>query len=130
MPYLFSGTIQSNLDRTGYLSKDKLEQALETVRLPYRLDYPILEGGQNLSQGERQLVCLARVIAADRQIILMDEPTSGLDPLTDARINRILETSLKNRTVITIAHRKESLDKYDTMIEMKAGQAIVLRTSK
>ncbi len=121
-PYLFAGTLRSNLDRGGYLPEDQLLNALEAVRLSYPLDYAIREGGLNLSLGERQLLCLARVIASGRSIILMDEPTSGLDPQTDFRINRILQTALKDKTVITIAHRRESLENYDLIVEMNAGK--------
>ncbi len=120
-PYLFAGTISSNLDRVGALSRNKLKGALEIVGLKYSLDHSVIEGGQNLSIGERQLICLARVIAADRKIILMDEPTSGLDPHTDARITQVFNTAFENKTVLTIAHRPESLVHYDKVIEMHAG---------
>ena len=89
------------------------------------LEHIVREGGQNLSVGERQLVCLARVVAAERKYILMDEPTSGLDPETDARISEILRTALRDRTVLTIAHRRESLGHYDRVIEMQDGRIVV-----
>lgn len=117
-PYLFAGTVRSNLDRLGTIPEATLDQALAAVKLNLRLDHPVAVGGQNLSTGERQLVCLARVIAADRPIILMDEPTSGLDPETDARISEVLHTALANRTVLTIAHRRDSLRTYDRIVEM------------
>jgi ABC-type multidrug transport system fused ATPase/permease subunit len=122
-PYLFAGTIRSNLDRLGTLGDQVLEAAIQAVGLNFKLDHPVSEGGQNLSLGERQLVCLARVIASDRKIVLMDEPTSGLDPETDARIHLILRTALKDKTVLTIAHRRESLGSYDRIVEMRAGQS-------
>jgi ABC-type transport system involved in cytochrome bd biosynthesis fused ATPase/permease subunit len=56
----------------------------------------------------------------------MDEPTSGLDPETDARITTILETALRNKTVLTIAHRTESLNRYDRIVEMRAGKIVPL----
>jgi ATP-binding cassette subfamily C (CFTR/MRP) protein 1 len=123
-PYLFEGTIRTNLDRLGTLSTGSLQSAIEAVGLKFALDQAVSEGGQNLSVGERQLVCLARVIAADRKIILMDEPTSGLDPETDARISTVLTTTLKSKTVLTIAHRRESLGRYDRVIEMQAGRLV------
>ena len=61
------------------------------------------------------------MIAAGRNIILRDEPTSGLDPETDARISMVLENALKDKTVLTIAHRKESLSRYDRIIEIGDG---------
>ena len=65
----------------------------------------------------------------DRPIILMDEPTSGLEPETDARISVVLATSLKDKTVLTIAHRKESLGRYDRVVEMSAGRILKARES-
>lgn len=117
-PYLFAGTLRSNLDRTGVLVDSQLAAALNAVQLEYSLDHRVLEGGQNFSLGERQLLCLARVIASDRRLILMDEPTSGLDPVTDARITQVLRTALQGKTLLTIAHRRESLGNYDRVIMM------------
>lgn len=123
-PHLFAGTIRSNLDRVGELSTERLEYALSAVGLRMNLDLAIQEGGQNLSLGERQLVCLARVIAADKKIILMDEPTSGLDPETDARVSQILRHRLSDTTLITIAHRLDSLHHYDRVVEMAFGNIV------
>jgi len=121
-PYLFAGTIRSNLDRVGTISTEVLEKSMKSVGLRFPLNQAVSEGGANFSVGERQLICLARVIAAGRNIVLMDEPTSGLDPETDARINEILRTALKDKTVLTIAHRRESLGNYDRIIEMQNGR--------
>jgi ABC-type multidrug transport system fused ATPase/permease subunit len=121
-PYLFAGTIRSNLDRIGTISDEVLEKSMKSVGLRFSLNQAVTEGGSNFSVGERQLICLARVIAAGRSIVLMDEPTSGLDPETDARISEILRTALKDKTVLTIAHRRESLGNYDRIIEMHNGR--------
>lgn len=121
-PYLFEGTLRSNLDRTGELSDADLNQALATVGLSLPLETTINEGGTLLSLGERQLVCLARVIAAKRPIILMDEPTSGLDPITDAKMTRVLREAFREQTVFTIAHRLESLRHYDRIVELSQGR--------
>ena len=121
-PYLFAGTIRSNLDRIGTISTEVLEKSMKSAGLNFPLDSAVTEGGGNFSVGERQLICLARVIAAGRRIVLMDEPTSGLDPETDARISEILRTALKDNTVLTIAHRQESLGNYDRIIEMQNGK--------
>lgn len=123
-PYLFEGTLRSNLDRLGALPDDQLRSALKSVELGLELDHPVVEGGHNLSTGERQLACLARVIAADRPFIIMDEPTSGLDPRTDARITEVLRTALRGKTLLTIAHRLESLAHYDRIVELRAGQVV------
>ncbi len=123
-PYLFEGTLRSNLDRTGELADEDLNQALTTVGLSLPLSTAINEGGTQLSLGERQLVCLARVIAAKRAIILMDEPTSGLDPITDSNMTRVLREAFRDRTVITIAHRLESLRHYDRVVELSNGNIV------
>jgi ABC-type multidrug transport system fused ATPase/permease subunit len=123
-PYLFAGDLRSNLDRTGTLPGEALERGMRAVGLDFPLDHPVLEGGQNLSVGERQLACLARILAADRPYVLMDEATSGLDPETDARIHRVLSTALSGRTVLTIAHRRESLGSYDHVVELSQGKVI------
>ncbi len=123
-PYLFEGTLRSNLDRLGEHTDPQLQAALKTVRLSLELDTPIIEGGQNLSFGERQLICLARVILSKRPFVIMDEPTSGVDSITDAIMQSVLRTALRDRTVITIAHRLETLAKMDRIIELKDGRVL------
>ncbi|MFP6808467.1 MAG: ABC transporter ATP-binding protein/permease [Pseudomonadales bacterium] len=124
-PYLFSGTIRFNL--AGDLkdvSDNSLKAALATVDLNVDLDAKVLEGGKDYSVGERQLLCLARLILLDKQYILMDEPTSSLDRRTDEQIQRLLGTVLVDKTVITIAHRLESLEHYDLILEMADGRLL------
>jgi ABC-type multidrug transport system fused ATPase/permease subunit len=124
-PYLFEGTLRSNLDRNEERTDAELLAALEKVGLSQlTLETTVEEGGRNFSLGERQLLCLARVLSAGRKIILMDEPTSGLDPVTDARLSRVLRTAFLDCTVLTIAHRRESLLFYDRVIELEAGKVI------
>ena len=124
-PYLFMGTIRFNL--MGELidvPDERLKEALQTVGLEVDLDATVLEGGKDYSVGERQLLCLARLILLDKQYILMDEPTSSLDRKSDEHIQRLLETVLARKTVITIAHRLESLERYDLIIEMSEGRLL------
>jgi ABC-type multidrug transport system fused ATPase/permease subunit len=123
-PYLFEDTLRSNLDRLGEHTDTELNAALQTVRLSLDLDTPMIEGGQNLSFGERQLICLARVILSNRPFVIMDEPTSGVDSITDAIMQAVLRTALRDRTVITIAHRIETLAKMDRIIELKDGRVL------
>jgi ABC-type multidrug transport system fused ATPase/permease subunit len=124
-PYLFAGTIRFNLvgDLT-HVSDDDLKQALATVGLEVDLNARVLEGGKDYSVGERQLLCLARLILLDKQFILMDEPTSSLDRRTDERIQHLLRTVLADKTVITIAHRLESLEHYDLILELSEGKLL------
>jgi ABC-type multidrug transport system fused ATPase/permease subunit len=123
-PYLFEGTIRSNIDRLSECSNEVLQEALRKVQLSVDLDKAVLEGGSNLSLGERQLLCLARVIISKRPIVVMDEPTSGVDTITDAIIQSVLRTALHDRTIITIAHRLETLARMDRIIELHDGAII------
>lgn len=122
-PYLFSGTIRFNLGGGSHgFGDDKLIQALQKVQLNVDLGARVAEGGKDYSVGERQLLCLARVLIAEKPFILMDEPTSAVDMLTDAKIQQVLDTHMANRTLITIAHRLDSLKRYDLLIELQAGR--------
>ena len=124
VPYLFAGTVRTALDRNEERNDVELRSALDRLGIAFALDHPVSEGGKNFSLGERQLLCLARVIAHGKEIILMDEPTSGLDPVTDARITASLRTAFRDCTVLTIAHRKESLLSYDRVIELGFGKVV------
>ena len=88
------------------------------------LNARVLEGGKDYSVGERQLLCIARLVLLDKQYILMDEPTSSLDRKTDEKIQRLMQTVLADKTVITIAHRLESLEHYDLILEMADGRLL------
>jgi ABC-type multidrug transport system fused ATPase/permease subunit len=120
-PYLFEGTIRSNIDRLGEFSDEEVETALRTVRLSFPLEMQLREGGSNLSLGQRQLLCLARVILSKRPVVVMDEPTSGVDTITDAIMQNVLRTALRDRTIITVAHRLETLARFDRIIELENG---------
>lgn len=120
-PYLFEGTVRTTLDRAGVFTTDRLLSALELVGISLPLDYQIEEGGKNLSLGERQLLCLARVLLLDRPYLIMDEPTSAVDSVTDRQIQNVLGTAFKGRTIITVAHRLETLANYDLIVVLKDG---------
>ncbi len=123
-PYLFEGTLRSNLDRTGTAEDPPLEESLRAVGLQKSLDFAVAEGGTNLSLGERQLICLARVLASGKKIVLMDEPTSGLDPETDYRVSQVLRRAFAGKTLVTVAHRLDSLGDYDRVVEMSGGRVV------
>ncbi len=127
-PYLFAGTLRSNFDGDGQFSDERLEGVLRTVGLDMSLNHPISEGGRNISVGERQLLCLARVMVHDRPIILLDEPTSAVDNITDMKIQLALHGAFADRTVIAIAHRIDTLQNYDLIVEIRQGR--VARSGK
>jgi ABC-type multidrug transport system fused ATPase/permease subunit len=121
-PYLFVGTVRSNLDPENMVTDAALTEALSAVQLPLELSAPIAEGGKNLSLGQRQLIALARALVSTAPFVVMDEPTSSVDSITDAIVQRVLQISLRGRTIITIAHRLETLSLVDQIVEMDAGR--------
>ena len=111
-PALFIGSLRQNLDLMKQFEDVELWRALEKVQLKNlvenlegQLDHKLLEHGANLSVGERQLICLARVLLQQKNIVILDEPTAHVDPDTEQTIWNIVREELKSSTVITIAHR-------------------------
>ena len=86
-----------------------------------QLDHELLEHGANLSVGERQLICLARVLLQQSQIVILDEPTAHVDPETEQTIWNVVREKLKDSTVITIAHRLSTIKDSDMILVLKDG---------
>ena len=87
-----------------------------------QLDYELLERGENLSVGERQLICLARTLLQQNKIVVLDELTASVDPKTEQIISTTVLEKLKNSIVITIAHRLNTVQNYDKILVLKEGQ--------
>ena len=87
-----------------------------------KLDHQLLEHGANFSVGERQLICLARVLLHKRKIVILDEPTAHVDPDTEQTIWRMVREKLKGSTVITIAHQLNTIKDCDMILVMKDGE--------
>jgi len=111
-PVLFEGTIRSNIDPIGQYSDAEIWQALERCQLkdvvvskPEKLDGPVADSRENWSVGQRQLLCLGRVILKQTQILFVDEATASVDSQTDATIQRITRQEFSSCTIISIAHR-------------------------
>jgi ATP-binding cassette subfamily B protein len=85
------------------------------------LDYKIEEKGSNLSAGERQLICFARIVLFDPPILILDEATAQIDVHTEKLIQKCLREVSKDRTVLIIAHRLSTLEFCDQIIEIKEG---------
>lgn len=107
---MFGGTVRDNLDPTKKYTDSQIWSSLEMAQIKNvvvenlgGLDGEIREGGSNLSSGERQLLCLARVILQDSSITIMDEATSSVDPITEKAFLDVMKNAFKDSTVITIA---------------------------
>jgi ATP-binding cassette, subfamily B, bacterial len=128
-PHLFSGTIRENI-RYGRLNAtdDEIEEAARLagahdfiLTLSHGYDEEVGEGGNLLSVGQKQLVSLARAILAEPEIFIMDEATSSVDTLTEALIQRGMETLMKRCTSFVIAHRLSTIRRADVILVIEKG---------
>ncbi|MBX8825398.1 ABC transporter ATP-binding protein [Ochrobactrum sp. SFR4] len=131
-PYLFEGTIADNIrygrpDATEeeIIEAAKLANAHEfIIRQPQGYDSPVGENGVTLSGGQRQRLSIARAIVRNAPILLLDEATSALDNDSEKRVQQALETIMKDRTTIVIAHRLSTVVSADKIIVMEAGNIV------
>ncbi|KAL7803630.1 P-loop containing nucleoside triphosphate hydrolase protein [Trichoderma aethiopicum] len=160
-PFLFSGTIRSNLDPFNQFTDYELQKALVRVHLvpstpgtpipeaildesssttvtengsdtnsALTLSSPVASGGSNLSQGQKQLLCLARAILSRPKILLLDEATSAVDMATDRLIQQSIRQEFSDSTLLVIAHRLSTVVDFDKILVIKEGRTAEFGTPK
>jgi ABC-type multidrug transport system fused ATPase/permease subunit len=129
-PVLFSGTLRTNLDPFDEHDDVKLWDCLkqvhflETTQETVNLDSIVTENGHNYSQGQRQLLCMARALLRNSKVVILDEATASVDNETDARIQECIRHVFRNATVLTIAHRLRTIADYDKVLVLDHGQVV------
>ncbi|QRV93384.1 ABC transporter [Ceratobasidium sp. AG-Ba] len=129
-PFLWHSTIRENLNLDEVCSDDEIWGALErvgmkqaVVALEQKLD-TVLEDSTSFSRGERQLLCMARVLLRKRKIVILDEASSSMDLKTDEKVRQIVQEELKDCTVLAVAHRIATIVDFDLIIILDNGEIV------
>lgn len=120
--FFIRGTLHENLDLFKNKPVKEIQLALDQVGFKKSLDFKVEEKGANLSQGEKQLISLARGLLQKSQIFIFDEATANIDPQTEILIEKALKETLKNTTQIRIAHRLKTVEDCDYIVWLDQGQ--------
>ena len=131
-PYLFSDTVMANISDARLDATD--DECIEAARaasadgfistLPKGYDTVLAGGGSNLSQGQRQLITIARIILADRPVLILDEATSSVDTRTEKKLQEALTAMMRGRTSFVIAHRLSTIRDADVIVAINDGRVV------
>ncbi|ULT79398.1 hypothetical protein L3Y34_010197 [Caenorhabditis briggsae] len=136
-PVLFSGTLRMNLDPFDAFNDDQIWEALRNAHLEsfvnslqHGLSHKISEGGENLSVGQRQLICLARALLRKTKVLVLDEAAAAVDVETDSLLQKTIREQFKECTVLTIAHRLNTVMDSDRLLVLDKGRVAEFDTPK
>ncbi len=130
--WIFSGTVRENIayGRPG-ASQEEIEAAARAahahgfiMRMPQGYDTPLAEGGSNISQGQKQLLCIARVMLTQPTVLILDEATSSIDTRTEIRVQQAFNRMMQGRTSFVVAHRLSTIREADNILVMRDGHII------
>ena len=141
---LWLGTVRSNLDPFDNYDEGQLREVLERVQLSqqshgqeearpgrcFTLSTPIAEGGANISLGQRQLLCLARVLLTRPKILVIDEATSAVDADTDDIVQQVIRNEFRDSTLLIIAHKLSTVVDLDQIVVLEEGKVAEIGTPK
>ena len=130
-PTIFTGTLRFNIDPENKVSDMRIYEVMKEAQLDDILQrdhlgiyQEIADGGSNLSSGEKQLICICRAILRASKVVILDEATANIDVVTEQKIQRLIQLEFKESTMITIAHRLNTIISSDKVMVLSFGQIV------
>jgi len=131
-PVVMAGSVKYNLDPYELYSAEQLSKVVSDLELPKHwhceqedlLQQKVDEGGENLSAGQKQLICIGRVLLQDKKIVVLDEATANIDAETDDKLQEVMRTFFKEKTVLSIAHRIDTIMDSDRILLLEDGKKL------